>query len=171
MEDVAGARGARRRERALIEGWITEYHDDLYRLARSMVRDADEAADVVQETLLRVWRHGRLERVERPKAWLCTVLRNVVRNRVRKRSLEMLPLEVDGMEPFGDDLPDEVARRITVSRAIAVLPARARELLVLSYWLGFTNKEAAIALGIAPGTVKSGLHRARERLAHVLEAG
>lgn len=157
-------------ERVLIERWAREHHTYLYRLAFSMLRSRDDAVECVQETFVRALRFRRLDTVERPKAWLATVLRNVVRNHARRKA--RLPevvsdADLDAPTPDGTDEQD---RRIAVASALTELPVRMQELLRLSYWVGLTDREVAEVVGIPTGTVKSSLHRARRMLQETLSA-
>lgn len=132
----------------------------LWRYAISLTRNAVEAEDVVQETLLRAWRNERLlaEDPEAVRGWLFTVARNLViddarsARRRRERSSATLPGAVDG------DRTDRLFDAMVLSDALASLGDAHREVITRAYYGGLSTNELAQELGIAEGTVKSRLH-------------
>jgi RNA polymerase sigma-70 factor (ECF subfamily) len=130
------------------------------------------AEDCVQEAYVRAWK--ALPRFEARSAfgtWLHRIAVNVVLERRRRPAV---PLEfVDelpepGVESAQFDTPVEVAE---IEAAIGTLPAGARDVLVLVAIHGHSHDEAAAMLGIAAGTCKAQLHRARALLRARLEGG
>lgn len=137
-----------------------EYERTLYRVSRTVLHSDEDCADAVQEALLKAWRNvGTLRRPEYFRTWLVRITLNECYSLCR-RYRGTAPLEAAdraaGSEPDGEmDLRD----------AIFALPERLRVALVLVYVEGFTIEEAARALGVPQGTVKSRLSRARAKLA------
>ena len=144
----------------------------LHRVAMSLTRNAAEAEDLVQDTLLRAYRgidgfDGRF-----PRAWLLTILRNTHTSRNRRRRPELLrdpdaamqtmlaavdvDAEVEGIV-FGAMIDD----RLTA--ALDALPENFRTVIALVDMADMTYQEAADALGVPIGTVMSRLHRGRAR--------
>lgn len=124
------------------------------------------AEDAVQEALLRAWeRSEKGEEIESLNAWVTTVSLNVARSGLRR-----LMAERRARSRLGRDFVPETTSgdRIDVERALAVLPRRQREAVVLRYYLQMDTREVAEALGINEGTVKSTLFRARSALAGAL---
>ncbi len=130
-----------------------------------------DAADVVSETFLVAWR--RLD--EAPagdyRPWLFGLARNVLLN--QHRSTRRRVRLGERLRAFlgGADVPDPaagVAEQDRVRRALATLSAAARELLTLIAWDDLTPREAAEVLGIAAGTARMRLARARARFAQAL---
>lgn len=130
-----------------------------------------DAADVVSETFLVAWR--RLE--DAPpgdfRPWLFGIARNVLLNqhrstRRRARLGERLRTFLAGSDV--SDLADDVAEQDRVRRALAVLSEADRELLTLIAWDDLSPSEAAAVLGIAAGTARMRLARARARFAEAL---
>jgi len=127
------------------------------------------AEDLVSVVFLEAWR--RREETAPDLPWLYGVATNVLHNQRRaarrhRAALERLPAEVPG-----PDATDRAAERIDAERqvrvaleAIAVLPPDEQDVLVLCAWQGLSHDDAARALGIPAGTVKSRLSRARARL-------
>lgn len=124
------------------------------------------AEDAVQEALLRAWeRSERGEAIESLPAWVTTVSLNLARSGLRRVLAERRArARLDRADPVG--LGDE--DRIDLERALAALPRRQREAVVLRYYLGMDTREVAEALRIHEGTVKSTLFRARSALSRAL---
>lgn len=124
------------------------------------------AEDAVQEGLLRAWeRSEKGEEIEHLNAWVAAVALNLARSGLRRliaerkaRSRVAAYREAPG--PSGD--------RVDAERALAKLPRRQREAVVLRYYLQMDTREVAEALHTSEGTVKSTLFRARASLASAL---
>lgn len=130
-------------------------------------RDHARAEDVVQETLLRAWRHhDRLEESRGSvRSWLFTVARNIVIDEWRtKRSQSELPVaEVPEVrEPR--DQTDQMLMSWVVADALLALSPDHRAVLVECYFKGASVAQAAHRLGIPDGTVKSRTHYALQAL-------
>ncbi|HJS26872.1 MAG TPA: sigma-70 family RNA polymerase sigma factor [Actinomycetota bacterium] len=123
------------------------------------------AEDAVQEALLRAWeRSEEGEEIDSLNAWVTTVAMNLARSGLRRlRSERRAKARLSGPSPARD-----ADRAIDVERALATLPRRQREAVVLRYYLQFDTREVGRALGIDEGTVKSTLSRARAALAREL---
>jgi RNA polymerase sigma-70 factor (ECF subfamily) len=127
------------------------------------------AEDAVQEALARAWeQYVRGRDIERLGAWVTTVALNLVRSHFRHRRVERNARArlVDRVE-----MPDEPAMSAdahAVQQALGRLPRRQREVTVLRYYGGLDVAEIAAWLGIADGTVKAMLFRARQSLADAL---
>jgi RNA polymerase sigma-70 factor (ECF subfamily) len=146
--------------------------DVLLRVALSRTRNAADAEDLVQDTLLRAYRGiGRFDGTY-PRAWLLTILRNAQANRVRRRRPSPLrnPDAGQRLQEGRDALPSAEAIVVgrafdaTVEDAVARLPARFRHVVELVDIDGLSYQDAANALGVPIGTVMSRLHRARHRI-------
>ncbi|HXI37421.1 MAG TPA: sigma-70 family RNA polymerase sigma factor [Burkholderiales bacterium] len=136
----------------------------LRRYARALVGDRASADDLVQDTLERAWAKLHLYRRGTDlRAWLFTVMHNVHVNKVRAtRVTDTLDDEMPELAlraPQGDAL---VVRDL--DRAIALLPAEQRAVLLLVTLEDMSYDEVARTLGIPIGTVMSRLSRAREKL-------
>jgi RNA polymerase sigma-70 factor (ECF subfamily) len=124
------------------------------------------AEDMVQEALARAWsRIDRGESIDSLPNWVAAVALNLSRSRWRRLVVERRAGErlahAETMPPPGDD-------HIDVTRALAELPRRQREVAVLRYLIGMSTREVAETLGVGEGTVKNSLAKARATLAERL---
>jgi RNA polymerase sigma-70 factor (ECF subfamily) len=149
---------------AAFERLYRQFSPRVYGLCLRLTGLREAAEDCTQDSFVAAWRAlGRFERRSRFSTWLHKIAVNCVLSR-RKG----LRAEYEVCEPF-DGLPDRPdpasgAPPLDVERAIAELPEGARHALVLVGIYGFSHAEAAGALGIAEGTCKAQLHRARQLL-------
>ncbi|MDX2289181.1 MAG: sigma-70 family RNA polymerase sigma factor [Hyphomicrobiaceae bacterium] len=143
---------------------------NLRAFARSLCGSADQADDLVQETLVKAWNsRASFQPGSNLKAWLFTILRNAFLSERRKRKWEVQ--DVDGIG--AGMLCVRAAQHghmdmIDFEKAFATLPADQKEALLLIGAEGFSYDEAALMCGCALGTMKSRVNRARTRLAREL---
>src|SRR5262245_12577365 len=121
--------------------------------------DVFRAEDAVQETLIRAWRHPDVwaDGTGSPRGWLMTVLRHVVVDQARAkraRPVEVVGERVELLPALEDDI-DAALLSWTVTEALSSLSPAHRAVLVETYYRGASIAEAAKALGIPEGTVKS----------------
>jgi RNA polymerase sigma-70 factor (ECF subfamily) len=137
-----------------------------------MTRDAQLAEDCTQETFINAWRAlGKFETRSSLATWLHRIAVNVsLAKRRRSGQVEPLPEEEEGMAAgeWTLETPVEVQE---IESAIGALPDGARDALVLHALYGYSHGEAAQMLGIAEGTCKAQLHRARKLLRERLGVG
>ncbi len=146
------------------EDLLTALHaahaDRLHRYVLRLTGDVPLTQDVVQETLLRAWRHPDvLTRSEGSvRAWLFTVARNLVIDEARSahRRRELTTDEVP--EPGVGDRTQEVLDAWLVADALVELSAEHRAVVIGAYYRGRSVAELSHELDIPPGTVKSRLH-------------
>ncbi len=123
------------------------------------------AEDAVQEAMLKAWeRSEKGEEIESLRAWVTTVSLNLARSGLRRLRSERRAKS----RLHAANLGEPSADRVDVERALSGLPRRQREAVVLRYYLQLDTREAAAALGMSEGTVKSTLSRARAALAVAL---
>ena len=126
----------------------------------------DDVDDLVALTFLEAWRlRGRVRVVDGSVLpWLLVTATNVARN--QRRAARRYRALLDRL-PAGETAPDPATLldETDVAAHFDRLPLADRQVLALCVVEGFSEKEAASALGVAPGTVKSRLSRARRRLA------
>ncbi|MCW2776605.1 MAG: putative polymerase ECF-type sigma factor [Frankiales bacterium] len=159
-------------DRAL-EDWLAERYATAYRTACLVLGDPHDAQDAVQEAYLRVFRfRDAIPDDEGRRAWLYRVVVNACLSRVRaEQSRTGRDVGPAALESLEDDAvpPERSAERSQLASdmvaALAGLPEHLRVPLVLRFYAGLSEKEIAVAIDRRPGTVKSRLHDARQRLA------
>src|SRR6059058_2948396 len=131
--------------------------------------DRGRSEDIVQETLLRAWRHPEALDPERGpvRSWLFTVARNVAVDARRARPTEVGD-EALALVPAVDEI-EQALDTWLVSDALATLSPDHRAVLVETYYRGRSVADAAAVLGVPPGTVKSRTFYALRALRLALE--
>jgi len=177
---------SRRKRRTEFEQTALPYLDSLYGAAYRMTRNARDAEDLVQETMLRAYRFwDTFETSSNCKAWLFRILTNTFINgyQKRKRAREVLNQAVSEHEATGNVLvqesslsqkdPEGLLLDSTLSdevaRALKALPEDFRIAVVLCDVEGFSYKEIADIVDCPVGTVMSRLHRGRKLLKQSLQ--
>jgi RNA polymerase sigma-70 factor (ECF subfamily) len=145
-------------------------------VALHLLRDRDEAEDVVQETFLELWRRAPSYDSARgsPEAWAVVIARSRALDRVRARGSARRAEERAGDEPPAQvSQPLEHAeaseRRTRVRTALSSLPEAQRQAVELAFFAGLTQTEIAERLREPLGTVKTRLRLGMEKLAALLE--
>ncbi len=137
----------------------------LIRLAELLTGDPHRAADIVQSALERAYPQWHRITADDPTAYVRRVVVNQHRDWWRRRRNRELPTEPAPQERADpEDLSERHAQRSLVLGALAQLTARERAVVVLRYYGDLSHAQIADDLGIAPGTVKSTLHRALGKL-------
>lgn len=144
----------------------------LLALATRMLGDRMEAEDVAQEAFMRVWKQAPhwKEGEARFDSWLHRVALNLCYDRLRGRReepIDDLPEYVDP-GPGPDAVVEAGARDRRIQAALAALPPRQREALVLTYYQELPNVEAAAVMGVGVDALESLLARARRALRETL---
>lgn len=137
-----------------------EHGPALWRYVVWLTGDRQLAEDVVQETLVRAWRHPRVldQSGSSAKAWLFTVARNlVIDNKRSAYSRHEVTTELVPEHPV-EDRTDAMLDAWLVSDALASLSSDHRQVVVQAYYRGQSIAEIAAELQIPSGTVKSRLH-------------
>jgi RNA polymerase sigma-70 factor (ECF subfamily) len=160
-------------DEALVRNWYQQHGAAIMAFATGLTGDRAIAEDVLQETLVRAWRHaGSLsDSSGSVRGWLFTVARNIVTDHLRAKSVR--PREVaqlQGQTPTERDHAQRVVDSIVALQALEKLSREHRIVLEELYFRGQSVTEAAASLGIPPGTVKSRAHYAlkamRDNLSH-----
>ena len=144
----------------------------LYATARLILRDDGRAEDATQEALVAAWRDlSALRDPDRFDAWLRRLLIRACYREVRRgRHRWAIEVNVEGHETVDADPTLDIADRDQLERGFRRLDTDQRMVLVLHYYLGLSLDEAAEALGIPPGTVRSRLSRATRAMRAALDA-
>ena len=150
--------------------------DGAYSLARYLSGDPVQSEDIVQDAVLRAFRHFHGYAGGDARAWLLAIVRNccLTWQRRSRPDRNTIPLTADTAEasgPGSDQLAIDSSERAVVERALAELPPEFREVVVLREVEDLSYKEISDVIGVPIGTVMSRLARARKRLAALLGAG
>jgi RNA polymerase sigma factor (sigma-70 family) len=153
------------------------HHGDLVRLATVILRNREAAEDVVQDVFANVQaRSGQLVRPDAALPYLRAAVLNRCRSVIRRQALAQrlgllrdVDFGLDQLSAEADVIRAEERRQVLA--ALATLPRRRREVLVLRYYAGLSEAEIASTLGISQGTVKSAAARGLAALARKLGEG
>jgi len=163
---------AKNRDKEAFTSVVLFYGDRLYSVAYRILRDASRAEDAVQQAFLTAWRElPKLRDDSRFEAWLYKLLVNGCRAELRHvvRWQPGLHLVTEDTSHI-DDGQRSLAMRDELERAFRHLSMDHRVVLVLHHYLGLTGDEISQALDVAPGTVRSRLHHAKQQMRAALEA-
>lgn len=162
---------------------VLQTEGSVYNLALSILKKREDAEDVTQEVYLRLWRSaGELEIESSLKIYILRTARNIALDLIRKNSkrndADTVILSADGEFEIDIEDSDSSSRpdvaylkkldAEAVRESINELPPSAREIIILRDVEGLSYTEIAGMLGIAEGTLKSKLFRARERLRRII---
>lgn len=161
------------------EDTAQRYQRRVYSFARYLLSSREEAEDVTQEVLLRLWRHRQGVDEERLGSWLLRVTRNACYDLLRKRRSE----SAAGLAPGFDDEAAEVASlepgpqsraeatdfRRRLLAALAEIGEPYKSVVILREVQGLPHREIGEALGIPEVTVRVHLHRGRKRLRELMK--
>jgi RNA polymerase sigma factor (sigma-70 family) len=141
---------------AAFEALVVRHGGRLHRYLRVELRHESDAYDALQESLTAAWRGlPSLRRADRFWPWLVAIASHKAADIHRGRGRNV---ETEAEVMHDDDL------LLETREALSALPAQHREVLLLRYLLGLTEEEAAAALGVRVGTIKSRCSRARRAL-------
>jgi len=149
---------------------VLPHLDAAYNLARFLVRNDQDAEDVVQEASLRAFRFFGNFRGENSRAWFLQIVRNTSFSFLKKNRPEEMKVVFDEELHGGQTIMDagssldRAQDRQTVRTAIEQLPPEFREAITLRELEGASYKEIADIAGVPIGTVMSRLARARRQL-------
>jgi RNA polymerase sigma-70 factor (ECF subfamily) len=167
------------RDRVRFEEEALELSDQVYRVARRLVRTPEEAEDLVQDTYARAFRSWRqFQPGTNLRAWLLRILTNlnIDRGRREQRTPDMQSLEqgdyylydrlstTDGGENLDEERVVERLSQDSIVDALANVPHNFRDVIVLVDIGEFSYQDAAQILDVPVGTVMSRLHRGRRIL-------
>jgi RNA polymerase sigma factor (sigma-70 family) len=150
----------------VVLGWLPRLH----RYARALRRNREDADDLVQDTLERVWsRVGLWHGVGDMRNWLFSIMHNLHVDALRRGRLDLVD--------FGEQLPDlpvaatqpEPLALRDLEAALSALPFEQRQVLLLIGVEGMSYADIAQALNIPIGTVMSRVARGRERLRGLMD--
>ncbi len=154
---------------------VETHQQPVFRLAYLLLGDADDAEDAAQEAFIRAFRSlGAFDAARPLRPWLLQIVANVARNRRRSIRRYVAALgrvwqaEGERSVPFGERSGERWEAQ-TLWQAVRRLGRTDQEVVYLRFFLELGEAETAAALGVAPGTVKSRLHRALGRLRGIVD--
>ena len=157
---------------------VQRYQGLVYRIAYSMIGNAEGTQDVVQEVFYRVFRRLHQYRLDCPfGAWIRRITVNHILDLRKKREIRAVSLTQEKADDFDvpdsrNDPRDEIRRaeqHQTVLKALDRLPDKDRTILLLRHFENLSYEEIAEILAIPIGTVMTNLHRARKKISELLK--
>jgi RNA polymerase sigma-70 factor (ECF subfamily) len=168
---------AQGQEVASFETLMLPHLDAAYNLAKWLLRNEEDARDVVQEAYLRAFKSFGGFHGSNGRPWLLTIVRNTAYSLIKKNQSSNVTTTFDEEEQVPDresvsplTLLEQNEESKLVRQAIDRLPNEFREILVLRHLEGLSYKEIADVAQLAPGTVMSRLARGRAKLKEFLKA-
>jgi RNA polymerase sigma-70 factor (ECF subfamily) len=169
--DATLVEAARRGDSGAFEELVRETHRSVYGLVFRLVGNHDDAADVMQEVYVRIWRGLRNFRGDAGfTTWAYRIAANTAVSFLKKRGREAAPVDPADLEPLETPAPgpEEPAGAEALERALAQLPVPMRTVVVMKDVYGFTLQEIAKQVGATEGAVKVRLFRARRKIANLM---
>lgn len=166
---------SRNGEPAAWEALVAQYQEPVFRLAYLFLGDPVEAEDIAQETFLRAWKAlGSYDRSRPLRPWLLSIAANLAKNRRRSigrylQNLYRAATREVGSTSTVEERAQQSMETQAVWDAVRRLNATDQEVIYLRYFLELSVEDTAAATRIAPGTVKSRLHRAMEHLRAIIQ--
>lgn len=175
---IETAERAKRGDEQAFEQIYRAHGRRIYCLCRRMVRNEADAEDLTQEVFLQLFRKLHTYRGEAAfSTWLHRLALNVVLMALRKKHLNLIPLEEEGVDDHASTVP-ELGRadqsligcidRVALERAVSDLPPGYRIIYLLHDVEGYEHAEIGDILGCTAGNCKSQLHKARMKLRFLL---
>lgn len=163
---------AQRGDHDAFSALITERIPRLYGVAGLITGRRDLAEDAVQEALIHAWRDlPRLRDAATFDAWLHRLLVNACHDQGRRQRRQRGETPLMNQEFTGERDPAQtVVARDEIERAFRWLSHEDRTVVVLRHYVGLSTREAAAAMGMREGTLKSRLHRALKSMAAAIAA-
>ena len=169
--DATLVEAAKRGDQGAFEALVRETHRSVYGLVYRLVGNHDDAADVMQEAYLRIWRSLRSFRGDAAfDTWVYRVAANAALSHLKKRSRQPEPVDPADLAPLERPAPEpeEPLDVEALEGALTKLPIAMRTVIVMKDMYGFTLEEIAKQVGATEGAVKVRLFRARRRLAELM---
>lgn len=152
--------------------WVEQYGDRLFRLAKSYVSDSALAEDCVQDALIKGFQKmGYLRDRDKALPWLMKIVINECKSRLRKnRKFTMLTSDVRYESNPEDAILNKLAAE-SLHKAIMMLPEKYRLPIILYYFEDIQLDTIAQILKANPGTIRTRIKRAREKLKKIVQEG
>lgn len=163
---------------AVLEELMAEYGNDVWNFAYFLTKRRDAADDVAQEVFLTVYSRMYTFRGESSlKGWILAITRNKALNYLKSSFIRKVVLSTGWQKRDGAEPSSESAEQVAIDREasrhiweqVMKLPRKHREVVVLAFHYELSMAEIAASLQVSEGTVKSRLHRAKRKMASLLE--
>lgn len=154
----------------IVQSLYDLYSNDIYRYAKTMLGESDDAYDVVQEVFLRALRSWDSYRQDaNPKTWLMSIARNYIYDVLRKKRTERKYISQQEPSDISDSSPPmDVA--IEVEKALSQLKNEYGHVIVLRHIDNLSIEQTASVLGWSERKVRNTAHRALKKLREILGA-
>jgi RNA polymerase sigma-70 factor (ECF subfamily) len=153
----------RERRPEAVDRLLAEHGAEIQAVAQVILRDRDEAADVLEETVITAWeKASSLRDPAALRSWLLRIATNRALSR-RRTTARLVSLDVAAEPPAGD-LRSRVDDRLAILEGLRVLAPRERAAIALHYLADLPVEEVARAMGTSPNTVKTQLREALAKL-------
>jgi RNA polymerase sigma-70 factor (ECF subfamily) len=174
-EEAVFIRQARQGSAAGWEALVKMHQEPVFRYAYLLIGDADEAEDIAQEAFIRAYQAlGRFDETRPVRPWLLRITANLAHNHHRSAGRYLAALRrLAQAEPVSVMKTEDKAalnlQKNALWEAVQRLHESDQQIIYLRHFLEFSIEDTAAAANIAPGTVKSRLHRALTRLRSVVQ--
>lgn len=164
------AQQAGRGDHAAFSALVRKYSQRFYRAAYRILRNGNEAEEVVQQAYLKYWSDPRLfdpSRGVKWSTWFYRVVLNACLDRSRRRGREVYSDAIEASPnpaPTAEQDLESLQKNRALTQALGALPERQRSALQLCFWEGLSNQEAADVLGLRLKALQSLLVRGKENL-------
>jgi RNA polymerase sigma-70 factor (ECF subfamily) len=153
---------------------ILPYKSKFYRFALKIVGNDEDAEDVIQEMLVKVWQKSeQLSEIDNKEAWCMTVTRNLCIDKIRRRKKTRSNdideyFSLSDSSPTPDIITEDRESLSIVMKTLNALPDSQKEIIHLRDIEGYTYREISTITGMTEDQVKVNLFRARQKLKHEL---
>jgi len=161
----------RRGDRKAQEELYVQTADRIYRLLLRMTQNHDDAFELTQETYLQAFRKIHLFQGSSDiSTWIYRIAVNEAKQFIRRQQLHKRTMEKQKKVELIQSEDNRTTIHLDVEQALSMLPESERVMIILRYFDNFSYNQMAEVLGKPPGTIASGLNRARQMLREILES-
>ena len=148
-------------------------YKDLYKFALYTIGDAEEAADVVSDTFVEIWKGiGKLRDPSSFGSWVFRILsvrcKKEISDVIKRRGIYNFDDLIETPSQGSENIEEDISESASLASALSKLEGEERMIVVLSVLHGYTNREIAEMIGKPQGTVSSKLHRTYAKLREML---
>jgi len=151
-----------------VEGLFAKHQHEIYAYLMRMLRDSELAADLTQDAFVKAYKaYASLQKDENARAWLYQIAHRVALDEIRRRKIvRMVPFtgESKGAAPSAERIAMDVRLSGPLERALARIPERQRDALLLAELHDLTGVELPAAMGVSHVAARAILTRARQSL-------